>query len=167
MDSAEEPSPALAARVLSIPGLAPRSALPSPSRGGWAAIGAVAAAASVAALLVVTSVGDAPATFEPAGEPTALVATSGERTSITVQLGEAGDGNQQVRLVATGLSSDGRAYELWLEGPSGARKVGEFAPDKNGECSLLFPAPSDEWTAAIVTHADQSPGTGTIASATI
>jgi anti-sigma-K factor RskA len=131
------------------------------------AIGAVAAAAGVAALLVVTSVRDTPATFEPAGEPTALIATSGEQTTITVQLGEAADGNQQVRLVATGLSSDGRVYELWLEGPSGARKVGEFAPDKNGECSLLFPAPPDEWAAATVTHANQSPGTGTIASATI
>jgi hypothetical protein len=166
-DRAERPSPALAARVLAIPGLAPRSATLSPSRRGWAAIGAVAAAACVAALLVVASVSDADTRFEPIGEPTALQSAGGEPTAITVQLGAAGDGEQPVRLVASGLSSDGPAYELWLKGPSGTRKIGEFAPDKYGDCSLLFVAPSDEWAAAMITHADESPGKGTIASAAI
>jgi len=155
-DGAERPSPALAARVLSIPGLTPKSTMLSPGRRGWAAIGAVAAAACVAALLVVTSARDVGTNFEPISEPTALMTVSGKRSGITVQLGEVGDG-RQVQLVASGLNGDGRSYELWFEGPSGTRNLGKFAPDKSGECSMLFDAPAGEWVAAVVTHANETP----------
>jgi hypothetical protein len=165
-DRAERPGPALEARILSIPGLTPRSTRPSPGRRGWAAIVAVAAAACVVALLVVSSVRDASASFAPIGQPVALVDGSGGRSGITVQLGEVG-GDMRVQLVASGLRSDGRSYALWLEGPSGAVKVEDFAPDKNGDCSLMLPAVRGDWRAALITHSGETPAVGTIARASL
>jgi len=158
----EEPSASLQARVLSIPSLASRP-LGAPSRRGWAAIGAVAAAAaSVAALLVVTSVGGDRGEFESAAEPTALVGDAGEPFEVVVELGKRDGNDQPVRLDASGLRRGG-SYALWLVGPRGAVEIDSFAPDPAGECHVTLIAPPNAWKAAVITKAGEAPGPGAIA----
>ena len=166
--AAESPRPALSARVLSIPGLNPRPAPQRPGRRAWLAIGTgAAAAACVAAVLVFTWARDGEPGFQPMAPPATLVGSAGDPMRITIELGRASEGEQQVRLVAHGLQEGDGAYELWLEGPGGARNVARFAPDEKGECHLMFRTDAGVWTAAYVTRADGSPGEGAIAEAAI
>ena len=171
-DEAPRPSAALEARVLSIPGLVETPRASAPGARGWAAVGAIAAAACIAALLVITSVGGSDEGFRPLTEPVHLTTPADAGMSATVELGEPGEGRQSVRVVATGLHDDGVPYALWLIAPGaggagGAVKVGEFAPDAEGECVVMLDAAHDSWRAAVITHADQTPGSETLARATL
>jgi hypothetical protein len=171
-DEAPRPGAALEARVLSIPGLVETPRPAASGARGWAAVGAIAAAACIAALLVITSVGGSGEGFEPLGAPVRLTTPADAGMSATVELGKPREGRQSVRVVANGLHDDGTPYALWLIAPGaggagGAVKVGEFAPDAEGECIVMLDAAYDAWRAAVITHADQTPGSETLARATL
>jgi anti-sigma-K factor RskA len=158
---APEPSPALRARLLAIPGEETRTA--AGSRSGWKRIwaslpawrvasGALAVAAVVLAVIAVTSgsgstVGGRSVALEASSEYQA----SGEAVSLV------SDGTRRIRVRIDGLPAlkGSEVYELWLARDRKHRvSIGLFRPDARGsiDATVAVPNLGPRWRGIWLTH---------------
>ena len=123
------------------------------------AAGALAIAATVAALLVVPRVGG------PADAR--IIPLSSVSTPVRAQLHIAREGgNHRIRLEVTGLQrAPGARYRLWLRSHTGEVALEPFRPGAQGTVVVVMDVPVGSWTHASITAGDDPPGGGTTLAA--
>lgn len=158
---------ALEKRVLTIPATHPRRPPNRFMRRLVPAGIALAAAASIAALVLSLTGPDSPASPGPfeAQQTVALRPLRGEVAG-TVELGKPSGPMRVVRINIHGLRTDGaRSYDLWLVSDAGAMKAGSFGPGKDGQCTVELTMPSAErWDTITVTPTGAGPRRQVLAS---
>lgn len=165
-DARDQSLDPLGRRVLGIPATEPRRPAGRFSRRLVPAGVGLAAAASIAALILTFTRTSGPVSAPFEARQTVTLHAVAANVSGTVELGRPSGATRVVRLKIRGLPIDGaRSFDLWLVGAPGAMCVGSFGPGEDGSWVVDLAAPRDEqWDRISVTRSGSGPDGAVLAS---